>query len=113
MRLGHPKPSPRIKAPKPVKPRKPLPKAKPGKKPKKPVSKHMHPEWRKKRARVLRRDKHWCRGCDQQAATEVHHAGGYGRGRGVKSLIDIPDESLISLCHRCHAEIHPWMKEER
>lgn len=106
---GWPKPSPRIKTPKPAKPRKPLPKAKRGQKPKKMVGKHMHPEWRKKRARVLRRDRHWCRGCDKQAATEVHHLA-YGRGRGVKSLVDVPDEKLVSLCNDCHAEIHPWMK---
>lgn len=101
-----------------MKPRKPLPRStKPiprGKAPKrstkKIVGKYQSREWRNLRARVLRRDKHWCQGCGDFPAVHVHHTE-YGRGRGKKSL-DVPMDKLVSLCQRCHASIHPWMEDQ-
>lgn len=74
------------------------------------VGKYASREWRNLRARVLRRDRNWCQGCNDQPATEVHHRL-YGKGHHKKSLL-VPMEELVSLCRRCHAEIHPWLSEE-
>lgn len=73
------------------------------------VGKYASREWRNLRARVLRRDKHWCQGCNDFPATEVHHRV-YGKGNHKASLL-VPIEELVSLCHLCHAAIHPWLEE--
>lgn len=90
--------------------RTPLPRGKAPKRTKmKAVGKHQHKDWRAKRARILTRDRHWCRMCDLQPATQVHHLS-YGRGRGVKALVNVEDDQLLSVCGPCHAEVHPWLK---
>lgn len=100
-----------MKRRKPLTRSKPIPRGKPpARSRKKIVGKYQSPEWRNLRARVLRRDKHWCQGCNDFPATQVHHLG-YGRGRHKASLI-VPMEELVSLCQRCHASIHPWMEDQ-
>ena len=63
--------------------------------------------WKKKRIRILRRDKYQCQYCKRYGkrteATEVHH---------IKHYEDYPelglvDSNLISLCHACHNKQHP------
>ena len=63
--------------------------------------------WKKKRARILRRDKYQCQYCKRYGkrteATDVHH---------IKHYSDFPelglvDSNLISLCHACHNKQHP------
>lgn len=104
--LGHPKPVPRVRAPKRLA-RKAAMKART----KRTVGtrKHAHPSWRKLRAEALTRDRHWCQVCDAAPAVEVHHLA-YGRGRGVKALL-VPLDQVVSVCRRCHEAEHPWMRE--
>ena len=61
--------------------------------------------WQAKRERVLRRDKHTCQTCRQQA-TEVHHQ--TYQNVGNESLTE-----LVSLCQRCHRRIHKVRKRRR
>lgn len=105
MTLGHPKPLVRPKEPKKLQ-RKAAMKART----KRTVGtrKHAHPAWRKLRAEALLRDRGWCQMCDQAEAVEVHHLS-YNRGRGVKGLLVSLDQ-LVSVCRRCHAAQHDWMK---
>lgn len=100
--VGHPKPPAKVRAPRPLK-RSPPPQRKKRVK----GSKYLSKEWRNLRARVLRRDKGWCRMCDQREATQVHHLE-YGKGRGVKSLL-VPITDLIAVCGPCHKAVHPWL----
>ena len=67
--------------------------------------------WRRKRAYILRRDKHMCQHCKAKGkvtvANEVHH---------VKELEDYPelaleDENLISLCRPCHEKTKQFGKK--
>lgn len=62
--------------------------------------------WKKKRIRILRRDKYQCQYCKRYGkrteATEVHH---------IKHYADYPelglaDSNLVSLCHACHNKQH-------
>ena len=55
--------------------------------------------WRAKRRAVLKRDDHFCQGCLQAPATEVHHL----------TYANYGDEflfELISLCQPCHERVH-------
>lgn len=62
-----------------------------------------HPEWQKKRLRVMERDGFACRECgDTQTTLNVHH--GYYT-KGAKPW-EYPDESLRCLCEPCHEELH-------
>lgn len=63
--------------------------------------------WKKKRKQILRRDNHECQRCKDNGwfhrAEVVHHR---------EHLKDKPercldDDNLISLCFRCHNEVHP------
>ena len=63
--------------------------------------------WKKKRAKILRRDGYMCRRCRRFGrrveATEVHH---------IKHVDEFPelawdDDNLVSLCHACHNAMHP------
>jgi 5-methylcytosine-specific restriction endonuclease McrA len=56
-------------------------------------------EWREKRALVLARDGHMCKGCGTERATDVHH----------QTYAHIYNEflfELISLCRKCHDRVH-------
>ena len=64
-------------------------------------------KWKRKRARILRRDGYQCQDCKRygrmREATEVHH---------IKHLEDNPelayvDDNLVSLCKSCHNARHP------
>ena len=64
-------------------------------------------KWKRKRAKILRRDNYQCRECRRYGrmteATEVHH---------IKHADEYPelafiDDNLVSLCHACHNKQHP------
>lgn len=57
------------------------------------------PEWRARRAKVMRRASGQCEGCADAPATEVHHLT-YERW-GREMLFD-----LVALCGSCHDAIH-------
>lgn len=57
------------------------------------------PEWRRRRAAVLKRDAGMCQGCLAAPATEVHHLTYERVGREL--LFD-----LVSLCEACHEIAH-------
>lgn len=63
--------------------------------------------WKKKRAKILRRDHYLCQNCKRYGrlteASEVHH---------IRHLDEAPwlrfeDGNLVSLCHSCHMKQHP------
>ncbi|ELR70196.1 hypothetical protein C900_03881 [Fulvivirga imtechensis AK7] len=56
-------------------------------------------EWRKKRKLVLERDHYLCQECKERPAEEVHH-------KTYNNLFDEPLEDLVSLCKKCHDEVH-------
>ena len=56
-------------------------------------------EWKRRRLRILDRDKYTCQGCHETAATQVHHL-------TYTHLFDELDYQLISLCENCHAKAH-------
>lgn len=61
------------------------------------------PRWQRKRLEILGRDNFTCRQCSSEAKTlHVHHLS-YFDGRDPW---DVPDSSLITLCHDCHEEDH-------
>ena len=105
---GWPKPSPKIKAPKPVKPRKPLPKAKPGKKPKKiaKTNAYCRPEWRALVQQVKARSKGVCEACRSAPATGDPHHLAYADFKGWRRLI-VPLDKLVAVCRPCHLSFHP------
>lgn len=70
-------------------------------------------QWKRKRRKILKRDRYTCRRCRQQGkykrANTVHH---------IKKLRDVPelaltDDNLVSLCAECHEEIHPEKHKKR
>lgn len=56
-------------------------------------------EWRAKREKVLQRSRGRCEGCDDRAATQVHHL--TYRRLGRELLFD-----LVALCGECHGTVH-------
>jgi 5-methylcytosine-specific restriction endonuclease McrA len=56
--------------------------------------------WRRKRALVLKRDRHKCVQCGQKA-TQIHHA-----KYAPKNIGREPIEWLVSLCRPCHKKQH-------
>jgi hypothetical protein len=62
-----------------------------------------HPEWQKKRLRIMERDDFQCRECSDKGTTlNVHHS---YYTKGAKPW-EYPDESLRTLCEVCHEERH-------
>lgn len=68
---------------------------------------YQSPEWRRKRAEIIRRDHNECQRCRQQGKFSkgqcVHH---------IKHLKDYPllaltNNNLITLCNDCHNAVHP------
>lgn len=57
------------------------------------------PEWKSKRARVMRRASGYCEGCLIEYATEVHHL----TYKHVKNEFCF---ELVALCHFCHERVH-------
>lgn len=58
------------------------------------------PIWWEKRDRILERDGWRCRKCESGINLRVHHI------RYPEVLGEEPDSDLITLCDRCHTEIH-------
>ena len=56
-------------------------------------------EWQEKRRQVLTRDKSICQMCYASRAVQVHHL-------SYKHLGDEPLTDLVSVCIRCHSQIH-------
>ena len=71
------------------------------------------PQWRHKRAEILRRDHYECQRCRR-----VHHR--YGKATTVHHIqhldahpeLAVTDSNLISLCANCHNEVHPEKSEK-
>ena len=65
----------------------------------------MSPEWREKRAKVLRKAKYRCKDCGGRAQ-QVHH-------KTYKRLGNERLSDLVALCDTCHKKRHdkrPWWK---
>jgi hypothetical protein len=63
------------------------------------------PEWREKRAMVLKRCAGVCEGCGKKRAQEVHHL--TYKNVGKEFLFE-----LVGLCRECHAIISPAEQKE-
>jgi len=62
-----------------------------------------NPRWQKMRLEILERDNWTCRNCgNTEEMLMVHHTY-YAKG---KRPWEYPAESLITLCHYCHSDIH-------
>ena len=94
---GFPKPSPRIKPPKPLR-RGPL----------KQKSPYATPEWASLRRQVRKRSRGICEECGLEPAVQVHHRS-YAPGVGKRKLV-VPLDLLADLCHPCHVSKHPHMR---
>jgi hypothetical protein len=55
-------------------------------------------QWRRKRQKVLERDRFLCRACCTREATQVHHL-------TYKHVFDEPLFDLVSVCHQCHEKL--------
>lgn len=58
------------------------------------------PAWKKIRSQVLERDNHKCRICHKTAVQVLHTE------YSVDVFLGMKNESLVSLCRRCHRSIH-------
>ncbi|ARV16876.1 hypothetical protein BTO07_09540 [Polaribacter sp. SA4-12] len=56
-------------------------------------------KWKTKRNEVLKRDNSLCRVCKEKKAEDVHHL-------TYENLFNEKLEDLISVCRKCHLEIH-------
>jgi hypothetical protein len=60
------------------------------------------PQWKAKRALILKRDNHTCQACLKNEATEVHHRS--------YEFVDFtgkePCFDLVAICHVCHERLH-------
>ena len=69
-------------------------------------------KWRTKRQQILQRDGQQCRHCGSADRLQVHHRQYYRcKSTGHKlAPWGYPDNALITLCDRCHADGHrlPW-----
>lgn len=64
-----------------------------------------NPRWQKRRLYVMERDEWKCRVCGETKETlNVHHLQ-YG-----KEPWDVPDDWLLTVCHRCHKYIETLQK---
>lgn len=69
-----------------------------------------HPEWQKKRLRVMERAEFRCAECgDNEATLNVHHS---YYTKGAKPW-EYPDESLKCLCEACHERRHAMLNEAK
>lgn len=66
------------------------------------------PRWQKKRLEILQRDQFTCVSCvDIESELHVHH-GYYAKGL---EPWEYPDDTLWTLCNRCHKQAEAWLKE--
>lgn len=63
---------------------------------------YKHPLWKKKRKKILERDNHKCVSCSSEDNLQVHHT----CYRTNLLYWDYPDESLETLCTKCHDRVH-------
>jgi hypothetical protein len=63
-----------------------------------------NPNWAKKRAKILKRDEYKCTACGSDKDLQVHHTY-YVKGAEPWWY---PDESLLTLCGKCHHEYHEY-----
>jgi len=69
-------------------------------------------QWKKKREAILRRDEYLCQECKRYGkttpATVVHHIFPLEKYPELR----LNDKNLISLCYRCHEQMHNKMTDE-
>jgi hypothetical protein len=72
------------------------------------------PEWKARRADILKDRGYNCEDCGSCLGLEVHHKGGYIRDRYGELLhpAEYSDYRLEVLCSRCHAERHGRLSEQ-
>lgn len=63
------------------------------------------PEWKSKRARVLKRASGICEGCGIKRATQVHHL-------HYKNVFKEFLFELVAICEECHDMVHGKTKED-
>jgi len=61
------------------------------------------PKWNTKRKKILKRDKYKCTICKGKKNLEVHHTFYYDK---FINPWNYPNKSLITLCNKCHSELH-------
>lgn len=59
--------------------------------------------WREKRLTILKRDNYKCTVCESKHNLQVHHS--YYFSKYLQPW-KYPDNSLLTLCERCHNEYH-------
>lgn len=64
-------------------------------------------KWKRKRSRIIRRDKGQCTTCGSKEKLCVHHTYYY---KDYREPWRYPDESLITLCEKCHNKWHKHHK---
>jgi len=68
-----------------------------------------NPKWKCKRKKILERDNNQCTVCKSKSELAVHHTFYYDK------FIDpwmYPNESLLTLCDKCHKEYHEHFEVE-
>lgn len=60
------------------------------------------PEWRAKRAKILKRDNYCCTKCSSKHRLQIHHKY-YNLN---KKAWEYPNKALITLCETCHEKEH-------
>jgi 5-methylcytosine-specific restriction endonuclease McrA len=63
------------------------------------------PKWRKKREKILQRDKYRCTCCGSNKNLIVHHTFYF---ENYPDPWLYPDKSLLTLCDSCHREYHEY-----
>ncbi len=66
------------------------------------------PRWNFKRKKILARDKYQCVNCGGVGLLNVHHL----KYSGTYPW-DAPDKDLITLCKRCHEDVHKIKKSRK
>jgi len=63
----------------------------------------LHPKWKKKRRKILKRDGYKCTVCGSVKNLMIHHTFYYDVDTPPWQY---PDESLLTVCYGCHKEYH-------
>jgi 5-methylcytosine-specific restriction endonuclease McrA len=63
----------------------------------------LRPEWKLKRKAILKRDGYKCTVCGSKKNLHVHHTFYYDK---FVPPWEYPNESLITVCEKCHLEYH-------
>lgn len=72
------------------------------------IEKLKSPKWQKKRLEILERDNFSCKCCgDSESSLHVHHT----KYLANTDPWEYENDSLITLCETCHAEV-TWKKKE-